>query len=53
MAGEEVGVEVCFEYALDAQTETLRVGEVLRHVALRIDHHGAAGGLVADQVAEQ
>jgi hypothetical protein len=27
--------------------------DVLRDVSLRVDHDGSAGGLVADQIAEQ
>ena len=49
--GEEVGVEVGLDHPLDAQAVGRGVGEVLADVALRVDHDGAAGGRVADQVA--
>ena len=50
MAGEEVGVEVGLDDEVNREAELLRVGEVLRDVALRVDDDGAAGGLVSDQV---
>ena len=53
VAGQEVGVEVGLDDPFDLETVGLGVGQVLRHVALGVDDHGPAGGLVADQVAEQ
>mgnify|MGYP000034089173 CR=1 FL=1 len=50
VAGEEVGVEVGLDDQLDRHAEFCGVGQVLRHVALGVDHHGAAGVLVAEQV---
>src|SRR2546430_1558229 len=53
VAGEEVGMEVGLDVPLDAQAGGLGVGQVLRDVPLRVDDHGPAGRLVADQVAEE
>ena len=53
MARQEVGVEMRLEHTLDPEAQPRRVGNVLRHVALRVDHDGATGGLVADHVAEE
>ena len=50
VAGDEIGVEVSLDDALDRQLFMNRVGEVSGDVALRIDDDGATGGLVADQV---
>ena len=50
VAGEEVGMEVRLDDQLDGHAEFLGVGHVLADITLRIDDHGAAGGLVADQV---
>ena len=53
VTGEEVGVEVGLDHPLDAQTQRVGVGQVLRDVTLRVDDDRASGGLVTDQVAEQ
>ena len=50
VTGQEVGVEVGLDDQFDGQTEFLGVGEILGHVALRVDNHCAAGGFVPDQV---
>ena len=50
VAGQEVGMEVRLDDALDAQAGGRCVVEVLGDVSLRVDHHGTARGLVADQV---
>ena len=50
MSGEEVGVKVSVDDALDGQPMSGRVVEVLVDIASRIDKDGTPGGLVADQV---
>ena len=50
MAREEVRVEVGLDDLLYGQTGLVGVGEVRVDVALRVDHDGAAGALVADEV---
>ena len=39
VTGQEVGMEVGLDHPLDAQTERVGVGHVLRHVTLRVDDH--------------
>ena len=51
VARQEVGMEMRFEYPLDAQAEPFRVGDVLRHISLRINDDRAARGLVTEHVA--
>ena len=51
MAGEEVGMEVSFQHVSDGEAMRLGVGEVLRNIALGVDHHGPASGGVTDEVA--
>ena len=51
VSGQEVGVEVGLDHALDAQPVGPGVGEVPADVALRIDHHRPPGGGVTDEVA--
>ncbi len=48
--GGEIGVEVRVDHRLDGEPAGPRAGEVLGHVAARVHDHGAAGGLVADEV---
>ena len=48
--GQEVGVEVGLDDQFDGEAELLGVGEVLGHVALRVDDDGPPGRLVTDQV---
>jgi hypothetical protein len=36
---------------IDAQTVRIRVGEILVHITLRIDHHRLTSGGIADQIA--
>ncbi|WP_372337627.1 hypothetical protein [Streptomyces sp. MK5] len=50
MTGEEVGVGVGVEDALDGETVGVGVGEVFGDVAARVHDHGPAGGLVGDQL---
>jgi hypothetical protein len=50
VAGDEVGVGVRVDDADDGQAVGGRVREVLRHVAPWVDHHRAAGHLVAHEV---
>ncbi|MEI2699471.1 MAG: hypothetical protein V9E94_14450 [Microthrixaceae bacterium] len=52
VAGQEIRVEVGLDHPLDREAVPLGVGEVHADVALGVDDDGAAGGLVADQVAE-
>src|SRR5580765_7353068 len=50
MPRDEVGMEVREDDMGDAQAMLLGERQVLLNVALRIDHRGDAGGLVADQI---
>jgi hypothetical protein len=50
MTGQEVGVEVGLDDQFDGQAELLGVGEIVGHVALRVDNHCAPGGFIPDQV---
>ena len=50
VTGQEVGVEVGLDDQFDGQAQLLGVGDVLGHVALRVDNDCAAGGFVTDQV---
>ena len=50
MSGEEVGVEMAQEYRFDGEAVCLGVREVLVDVALRVDHDGRPGALVADEI---
>nr|WP_308406722.1 hypothetical protein [Streptomyces sudanensis] len=50
VAGEEVGVDVGLDDALDGQAVALGGGEVVVDVAPGVDHDGPAGGAVADEV---
>jgi len=50
VTAEEVGVHVRLEHPLDREPVLLRVAHVDRHVALRVDDHGPARGLVAHEV---
>ncbi len=50
MAGEEVGVNMRLDDEFDAQTELVRVAQVVVDVAARVDEDGASGALIADQV---
>jgi len=50
MAAQKVSVEVRLNHALDAQTVSLRGIQILRHVALRVDHHRAAARRVTHEV---
>jgi hypothetical protein len=43
-------MEVGLDDQFDGQTVGGRIAHVLVDVASRIDHHGAAGRLVADQI---
>ena len=47
---QEVGVEVGLDDQFDGEAELRGVGEVLGHVALRVDDDGPPGRLVTDQV---
>jgi hypothetical protein len=50
VTGEEVGVEVGLDDQFDRHPRRLGVGEVLRHVALGVDHHRSPCRFVADEV---
>jgi hypothetical protein len=50
MAGQEVGVDVGLDDALDADAGGISVGHVAGDVALGVDHHRPAGGLVGDEI---
>ena len=50
VAGQEVGVKVRLDDELDLKSQFFGVGDVLRNVALGVDHHRASGRLVANQV---
>ena len=50
MPGEEVGVEVGVDHSHDRQAVLLRVSEVLRDIAPRVNDHCLPRRLVADQV---
>ena len=43
-------MEVGLEYVGDRESELACTVDVLLDVALRVDHHGAAGGLIAHQI---
>ena len=47
---EEIGVDMRLDHALDAQAMSVGVVEVDLHIAPRIDDHGPARALVADEV---
>jgi hypothetical protein len=50
VAGQEVGVEVGLDDAVDAEPVRIRVVEVLADVALGVDDDGGTGRVVTDQV---
>lgn len=50
MAAQKVSVKVRLDHALDAQTMSLRSLQILRHVALRIDHHRTTTCRVAHEI---
>jgi len=49
-ARDEVGREVGVDDADDRQFMPPRIGDVLVHVAARVDHDRRAGGLVSDEI---
>ena len=50
MPGDEISVKMSEEDVLNFQAVLGGKGEVLIGIALRIDHHGRAAGLVTDDV---
>ena len=50
MTGQEIGVKMRLKDSLDGETVLLGVSQVLRHVALRVDHDRTPRGGVANHV---
>jgi len=50
MPRQKIGVEVGLDHPVDRQAGRSRVVEILRHVALRVDHRGHAARGVADEI---